>query len=100
MANSASNDTQSITNTNNAAIDAQNTDNAAIDAQNINNAAINTVNTSNAATDGKKIWIMPQQVRLVLYMYLCLCVMVEKPKIQERLKLHKMYTCFCRTFSR
>ena len=72
-ANSASNDTQSITSANdeiiddnntdaiidvenidNSAIDAENTDNAAIDALNIDNAAINADNTSNAATDGKK----------------------------------------------
>ena len=72
-ANSASNDTQSITNTNdevigdantdaiigaentdNAAIDAHNTDNAAIDAENTDNAAIDADNTDNAATDGKK----------------------------------------------
>ena len=82
-ANSASNDTQSITNTNdeiindnntdaiidventdnaaidaentdNAAIDAENTDNAAIDAENIDNAVINADNISNAATDGVK----------------------------------------------
>ena len=73
-ANSASNDTQSLTNTNDeiiddnnntnavidventdiAAIDAENTDNAVTDAENIDNAAINADNTSNAATDGKK----------------------------------------------
>ena len=43
-ANSASNDTQSIINTNDEIIDDTNTDNAAINADNI----------SNAATDGKK----------------------------------------------
>ena len=68
----ASNDTQSITNTNdeiidnidtdnaaenidNAAIDAENTDNAAIDAENTDNAATNADNTSNAVTDGEKL---------------------------------------------
>ena len=69
-ANCASNDTQSIINTNdeiiddtntdvvigventdNAATDAENTDNAATDAENTNNAAINAENTSNAATE-------------------------------------------------
>ena len=64
-ANRASDDTQSITNTNdeiiddNAAIDAENTDNAAKDAENTENAAINADNTSNAATDGKN-QMMPQ----------------------------------------
>ena len=72
-ANSASNDTQSITNTkdeiiddtntdaiigaentDNAAIDVDNTDNAAIDAENTDNAAIDADNTDSAATDGKK----------------------------------------------
>ena len=72
-ANSASSDTQNITNTNdeiiygaytnavigventdNAAIAAENVDNAAIDAENTDNAAINADNTSNAATDGVK----------------------------------------------
>ena len=62
-ANSASNDTQSITSTNDeiiednntdAVIDVENTDNAAIDAENIDNAAINADNTSNAATDNEK----------------------------------------------
>ena len=53
-ANSASNDTQSITNTNNEIIDDTNTDNAAIDAENTDNAAINADNTSNAATESKK----------------------------------------------
>ena len=83
MTNSASNDTQSITNTDdevigdtntdvvisientanaaidadntdNAAIDADNTDNAATDADNTDNAAIDADNTGNAATDSKK----------------------------------------------
>ena len=72
-ANSASNDTQSITNTNDVIIDGTNTDavigvdntdnaaivaeivdNAATDAENTDNVAINADNTSNAATDGKK----------------------------------------------
>ena len=62
-ANSASNDTQSITNTNDeiiddntdpAATDAENTDNAAIDAEKTDNATINADNTSNVATDGEK----------------------------------------------
>ena len=62
-ANSASNDTQSIINTNDeviddnntdAVIDAENTDNAAIDAENTDNAAIDAENTDNAAADGKK----------------------------------------------
>ena len=62
--NSASNDTQSITNTDdvvisddntdNAAIDAENTDNAAIDAENTDNAAIDADNTDNAAIDADK----------------------------------------------
>ena len=73
MANRASNDTQSSTNTNdemidgsntdaiigvdnanNAAIAAENVDNAATDAEYTDNAAINADNTSNTATDGKK----------------------------------------------
>ena len=63
-ANRASNDTQSITNTDdavigtrntdNAAIDAENTDNAAIDAENTDNVAIDADNTDNATTDGEK----------------------------------------------
>ena len=72
-ANSASNDTQSITNTNdevidnantdaiigtentdNAAIEAENTDNAAIEAENTDNAAVDADNTDNAAADGEK----------------------------------------------
>ena len=72
-ANSASNDTQIITNvndeiidgtntdavigvdnTNNVAIDADNVDNSATDAENTDNTAINADNTSNAATDGEK----------------------------------------------
>ena len=72
-ANRASNDTQSITNTNdemigdfntdaiigvdntdNAAIAAENVNNAATDAENTDNAAINADNTSNAATDSEK----------------------------------------------
>ena len=61
--NSASNDTQSITNTNDEIIDGINTDavigidnigNAAKDAENTDNAAINADNTNNAATDGEK----------------------------------------------
>ena len=73
MANSASSDTQNITNTNdevidgtntdafigventdNAAIAVENVDNAAIDAENTDNAAINVDNTNNAARDGEK----------------------------------------------
>ena len=72
-ANKASNDTQSITNTNdeiidgtntdavigvdntdNATIAAENVDNATTDAENIDNAAINADNTSNAVTDSEK----------------------------------------------
>ena len=72
-ANSASNDTQNITNTNdeiidgtntdavigventnNAAIAAENVGNAATDTENTDNAIINADNTSNAATDGEK----------------------------------------------
>ena len=72
-ANMISNDTQSITNTNdeiiddantdavigakntdNAAIDAENTYNVAIDAENTYNVAIDAKNTDNAATDRKK----------------------------------------------
>ena len=62
-ANRASNDTQSITNTNDEIIDGTNTDaiigvdntnNATTDAENTDNAAINADNTSNAVTDGKK----------------------------------------------
>ena len=62
-ANSASNDTQSITNTNDevigdantdAIIGTENTDNATIDAENTDNATIDTDNTDNAATDGEK----------------------------------------------
>ena len=53
-ANSASNDTQSITNINDEIIDDTNTDNAAINAENTDNAAINADNTSNAATEGEK----------------------------------------------
>ena len=62
-ANSASNDTQSITNTNDEVIDdantdaligTENTDNAAIEAENTDNAAIDTDNTGNAAADSKK----------------------------------------------
>ena len=72
-ASRASNDTQSITNTNdeltdgsntdaiigidntnNAAIAAENVDNAATDAENTDNATIDADNTSNAAKDGKK----------------------------------------------
>ena len=58
--NSASNDTQSITSTNDKIIDDNNTDviidveninNAAIDAESIDNAAINADNTSNAVHD-------------------------------------------------
>ena len=62
-ANSTSNDTQSITNTNDEVIgDAntdviigtENTDIAAIDAENTDNAAIDADNTDNNATDGEK----------------------------------------------
>ena len=61
-ANRASNDTQSITNTDatignantDVTIDADNTDNAVIDADNIDNAAIDADNTDNATTDGEK----------------------------------------------
>ena len=62
-ANSASNDTQSITNTDDAVIGddntdviigTENTDNAAIDADNTDNAAIDADNTDNATTDGEK----------------------------------------------
>ena len=113
--NSAPNDTQSITNTNDEVIDdantdaiigTENTDNAAINAENTDNAAIDADNTDNAAAGGKNsddaamsdkitkttlqqvmvIWIILQQVRLVLYIYLCLHDMVEKPKIQAKLK--------------
>ena len=62
-ANSASNDPQSITNTDDVvigddntdvAIGAENTDNAAIDADNTDNAAIDADNTNNAVTDGEE----------------------------------------------
>ena len=63
-ANSASNDTQSITNTDDEVIadvntdviiSTENTDNVAIDAENTDNAAIDAENTDNAATDGEEI---------------------------------------------
>ena len=62
-ANNASNDKQSITNTNDevtgdantdAIIGAENTDNAAIDTENTDNATIDADNTDNAAADSKK----------------------------------------------
>ena len=52
-ANSASDDTQSITNTNDEVIGDANTD-AVIGAENTDNAAIDTENTDNAATDSEK----------------------------------------------
>ena len=108
----ASNDTQSITNTNDEKIDNNDTDNAAIDAENTDNAAIDAENTGNAvqnadntATDGKKSDdaamsdintdnATPGHKHMdntaigetVLYQYLCLHVMVERPKIQAKLK--------------
>ena len=104
-----------VDNTDNAAIDAENVDNSAIDVENTDNAAINADNTSNVAKDskksddatmsdnstdnaamsdsntdyattGNKIWIILQQVRLVLHTYPCLHIMVEKPKIQAKFK--------------
>ena len=53
-ANSASNDTQSITNTNDEVIGDANTD-TVIGTENTNNAAIDADNTDNAETDDKKI---------------------------------------------
>ena len=103
-ANSASNDTQSITNANDEIKGDANTD-GIIGTENTNNAAIDADNIDNAATDGEKtddatmsdnnqtmlqqvmvIPIIQQQVILVLYMYFYLHVTVEKPKIQARLK--------------
>ena len=63
-ANSASNDTQRITNTDDevigdastdVVISTENTDNAAIDADNTDNAASDADNTDNAAIDGEKM---------------------------------------------
>ena len=101
-ANSASDDTQSITNTNdeitddtnidNAAIDAENTDNAAIDAENTDNAAINADNTSNAATDSEKSDDVTMSYnntatgKTSTVQVPLPHIMVEKPKIQINLQ--------------
>ena len=88
-------------NTNNAAIDTDNTDDAAIDADNTNNAAIDADNTDNATTDrentddaatsndntdnaatGNGNTDNAITAKLVQYTYLCLHIIVEKPKIQ------------------
>ena len=117
-ANSASNDTQSITNTNDEVIGDANTD-VIIGAENTDNAAIDADNTGNATTDGNKTDDATMSdnntdnattgdsnmdntatgetstVHVPLPPHYG-----GKQKIKAKLKPPQMYTCYCRTFNR